>query len=207
MPFLIRPAGRIRYQVTGAGQPPLLLTHGFPATSATFGPSLARLASRYRVVTWDMLGHGGSDSPAAPHGYGAAAVVADMAALLNAEDIDRAVVAGHSLGGYLSSEFTLAYPERVLALILIDTVPGYRSDSSRASHNAGAERIAARIERLGLSAVESGALDARGRASGCSGPCHGRTAHAHPARRACYGWIARHCRADEPPGGLRYLSD
>ena len=156
MPFLTRPAGRIRYQVTGAGQPPLLLTHGFAATSATFGRNLARLAPRHHVVTWDMFGHGGSDSPATPDAYSAAAAVANMAALLDEMGIDRAVLGGHSLGGYLSLEFALAFPERVVALILIDTGPGYRNESARESHNVRAERIAARLEQLGLSAVESG---------------------------------------------------
>jgi pimeloyl-ACP methyl ester carboxylesterase len=157
MTFLTRPAGRIRYHTAGAGAPPLLLTHGYGATSAMFAPNLPALAARRLVVTWDILGHGGTDSPAGPDGYGAAAAVADMAALLDELGIARAVLGGHSLGGYLSLDFTLAYPERVAGLILIDTGPGYRSDSARDDWNARAERTATRLEQRGLAAVESSA--------------------------------------------------
>jgi pimeloyl-ACP methyl ester carboxylesterase len=157
MSYLTRPAGRIRYQATSAGAPPLLLTHGYAATSAMFAPNLPALASGRLVVTWDILGHGGSDSPPGPDGYGAAAAVADMAALLDELGIARAVLGGHSLGGYLSLDFTLTHPERVAGLILIDTGPGFRNDSARDDWNARAERTAARMEERGLAAVESSA--------------------------------------------------
>ena len=62
--------------------------------------------------------------PPIPTAYSAALAVADMAALLDAAGADRAVVGGHSLGGYLSLAFHLAHPERVAALVLIDTGPG-----------------------------------------------------------------------------------
>lgn len=157
MAVLSRPAGRIRYQASGSGHPPLLLTHGYAATSVMFAPNLPALTSSRLVVTWDLPGHGGSDSPADPAGYAAAAVLADLAAILDELGIDRVVLGGHSLGGYLSLDFALTFPGRVAGLILLDTGPGYRSDSARADWNARAERTAARLDERGLAAVESSA--------------------------------------------------
>ena len=54
--------------------------------------------------------------------------MADMAAILDACGVPRAVIGGLSLGGYLSLAFRLAHPERVAALVLFDTGPGYKSD-------------------------------------------------------------------------------
>src|SRR5215472_831375 len=66
MPVLERPAGNIRYQVTGNAGPALLLSHGFGATSAMFAGNVPALADTHRVVTWDLRGHGGSEYPADP---------------------------------------------------------------------------------------------------------------------------------------------
>jgi pimeloyl-ACP methyl ester carboxylesterase len=66
------------------------------------------------------------------------------------------VIAGHSLGGFLSLELQLAHPERVAALVLIGTGPGYRSDGPRAAWNEMVEKTAARFERKGLAALGDG---------------------------------------------------
>jgi pimeloyl-ACP methyl ester carboxylesterase len=73
--------------------------------------------------------------------------VADMAAILDAAGADRAVLAGMSLGGYLSLAFHLAHPQRVAALVLVDTGPGYRNDQARDKWNAWVERRAQQLER------------------------------------------------------------
>ena len=75
----------------------------------------------YRVVAWDMRGHGGTDSPPAQDAYTEKLTVEDMAALLHHLDIEKAVVGGLSLGGYISLEFQLAHPEMVSALVLCNT--------------------------------------------------------------------------------------
>ena len=76
-----------------------------------------------------------------------------MAAILDAAGVDRAVIGGHSLGGYLSLAFHVAHPERVAALVLIDTGPGYRSDDGRQKWNRMAEGYAADLEQKGLAAL------------------------------------------------------
>lgn len=153
MPVLARPQGSIRYHSSGSGSPPLLLTHGFAATSAMFAANLAALSLRNRVLTWDIRGHGDSDSPADPACYSAKAALEDMAVVLEAAGPGPAVLGGHSLGGYLSLDFALTYPERVAGLILIDTGPGFRNDAARQDWNRRAEATAARLAERGLAGL------------------------------------------------------
>jgi pimeloyl-ACP methyl ester carboxylesterase len=155
MPVLARPGGDISYQVTGSGRPPLLLTHGYGATGAMFGQNLAVAGARNLVVTWDIRGHGGSQSPADPDSYSAGAALGDMAALLADLGIDRAVLGGHSLGGYLSLDFALRHPDLVAGLVLIGTGPGFRNDAARDDWNRRAHKTAARLEERGLAALGS----------------------------------------------------
>jgi len=149
VPDLDRDGVRISYQVFGppGGGTPLLLTHGFSASAAMWQPNIAALAAARQVITWDLRGHGRSDAPDDLARYSAEACVADMAALLDACGIARVVAGGLSLGGYLSLEFCLAYPDRVAGLVLCDTGPGYRRDEARQRWNDRAIAIAGRLER------------------------------------------------------------
>ena len=149
MPDLDRDGVRIHYQVVGppGGATPLLLTHGFCASSAMWQPNIAALAAARPVITWDLRGHGRSDAPDDLARYSAEACVADMTALLDACGIARVVAGGLSLGGYLSLEFCLAHPDRVAGLVLCDTGPGYRRDEARQRWNDRAIAIAERLER------------------------------------------------------------
>jgi pimeloyl-ACP methyl ester carboxylesterase len=157
MPVLARPAGNIRYELSGNGRPPLLLTHGYGATAAMFTKNVSAIAPRNQVLTWDMRGHGSSDYPDDPASYRPAAVLADMAAILDELERDRAVLGGHSLGGYLSLDFALTFPDRVAGLVLIDTGPGFRNDAARNDWNQRAEITAARLADQGLAAMRSSA--------------------------------------------------
>ena len=155
MPVLARPGGTISYQVTGTGHPPLLLTHGYGAMSAMFGQNLAAASARNLVVTWDIRGHGSSESPADTDSYSADAALGDMAALLAELGTDRAVLGGHSLGGYLSLAFALRHPDQVAGLVLVGTGPGFRNDAARDEWNRRAHKTAARLEERGLAALGS----------------------------------------------------
>jgi pimeloyl-ACP methyl ester carboxylesterase len=154
MPYLDRAGTNIYYEATPAadGQPPLLLSHGFGASSAMWQPNRAALAESRPVITWDMRGHGRSDSPADPAEYAHEACVADMAALLDAAGAEQAVAGGLSLGGFLSLAFCLQLPHRVAGLVLCDTGPGFRSDEARERWNSRALATADRLERDGLGA-------------------------------------------------------
>jgi len=131
-------------QATGV---PLLLTHGFGATSGMWNPNIDALSVDRPVIVWDQRGHGSSDAPDDMDRYSEAISVADMAAILDAAGVDRAVVGGMSLGGYLSLAFHLVHPQRVAALVLVDTGPGYRKDEARDKWNAWVERRAQQLER------------------------------------------------------------
>jgi pimeloyl-ACP methyl ester carboxylesterase len=82
-----------------------------------------------------------------------AASLEDMATLLDDVGARRAVLLGHSLGGYLSLEFALAHPARVAALVLVDTGPGFRSDEGRDAWNEMTEDYARRLEERGLAGL------------------------------------------------------
>jgi pimeloyl-ACP methyl ester carboxylesterase len=155
MPQVDRTGTRIFYEVAGdaQSQPPLLLTHGFGASSAMWQPNLAALAAGRSVITWDLRGHGRSDSPADPAQYTHAACVADMAALLDAAGAERAVAGGLSLGGFLSLAFCLEMPQRVAGLVLCSTGPGFRSEEARERWNNRASALAGRLDRDGLRAL------------------------------------------------------
>jgi pimeloyl-ACP methyl ester carboxylesterase len=155
MAYLDRDGTRLYYQVSGDqnGSLPLLLSHGFAASSAMWQPNVGTLADARPVVTWDLRGHGRSDSPDDPAQYSQEASVADMAAVLDACGISRVVAAGLSLGGYLSLAFCLACPDRVAGLVLCDTGPGFRSDQARQRWNDYAVAQAGRLQHDGLAAL------------------------------------------------------
>ncbi|MCC6418913.1 MAG: alpha/beta fold hydrolase [Gemmataceae bacterium] len=142
----------IFYEVNGDG-PPVLLSHGYSATAQMWRGQVQALSGSHRLVTWDMRGHGESDSPTDPTAYSEAATVGDMAAILTACGIERAVVAGLSLGGYMSLAFHLAHPERTRALMLFDTGPGYRNPKGRDGWNETALARARAFEERGLDAL------------------------------------------------------
>jgi pimeloyl-ACP methyl ester carboxylesterase len=148
------------YEIHGEG-PALLLTHGYSATSQMWRGQIEALSRDHKLILWDMRGHGQSDYPADPLAYSEAATVADMAALLDAADAPAAIVGGLSLGGYMSLAFHLAHPERVQALLIIDTGPGYRKNEPRDAWNQNALRTAARYESEGLGRLATGSVEMR----------------------------------------------
>lgn len=130
---------RLHRETHGSG-PALLLTHGFGESTRMWDDNVPALAETHRVTAWDLRGHGQSDKPDDPALYSHELALEDMEHVLEGED--DVVLCGMSLGGYLSLAFRLRYPERVRALILVDTGPGFRRDEDRDGWNAYAERIA-----------------------------------------------------------------
>ena len=152
MPTIERDGVTIYYEDHGSGDP-VLLTHGYSATSQMWKGQVEALSGRYRIITWDMRGHGQTDSPADPALYSETSTVADMAAILDHLGIEKAVIGGLSLGGYMSMAFNVAHPDRVRALMFIDTGPGYKKDEPRAAWNETAYRRAENLEEKGLAAL------------------------------------------------------
>jgi 3-oxoadipate enol-lactonase len=113
---------RIRYDDSGGSGPPLILSHGFLMDREMFAPQVDALAPEFRVITWDERGFGETEFDRQPFTYWDSA--RDCLGLLDHLGIDRAVLGGMSQGGFLSLRAALLAPERVRALVLIDTQSG-----------------------------------------------------------------------------------
>jgi len=155
MPYLNRDGVNIYYEERGKG-PAVLFSHGYSASARMWAGQMGALSDRYHLIAWDMRGHDRSDSPNDPSLYSHEATVADMAAILEACGAKRAVIAGLSLGGFMSLAFNLARPERVAALMLFDTGPGYKKDEPREEWNKMTGSMAKALETKGLAAAGAG---------------------------------------------------
>jgi pimeloyl-ACP methyl ester carboxylesterase len=158
MPKLNRNGVNIYYEVHGSG-PVILLTHGYSATAQMWKGQIEPLTKKHTLVTWDMRGHGQSDYPADQSAYSEEATVGDMAAILDAVGAKKAIVGGLSLGGYMSLAFYRVHPERVNALLIIDTGPGFKKDDAREVWNKRAQETGARYDKEGLAVLKSGSAE------------------------------------------------
>ena len=110
---------RIAYDDTGGDGPAVVLAHGFLMDRTMFRHQVAALAPEFRVVTWDERGFGDTEFDGEPFSYWDSA--RDCLALMDHLGIERAVVGGMSQGGFLSLRATLLAPDRVRALVLLDS--------------------------------------------------------------------------------------
>lgn len=110
----------IEYDIVGAG-PALLLIHGLGSCKEDWEAQSAPFAQNYRVISYDLRGHGQSDKPAGP--YSIAQFASDAAALLRALGIDAAHVVGISLGGAVAFQLALDHPALVKTLTIVNSGP------------------------------------------------------------------------------------
>ena len=108
----------VTVQEYGEGEP-LLIINGTTQSLGFWAESAPVLASRHRVVTYDLRGMGGSARGSGE--ISVASLAADARGLLDALDIERAQVLGYSLGSAIAQELALAAPERVASLVLYCT--------------------------------------------------------------------------------------
>lgn len=111
----------IAYADSGGDGPAVILSHGYLMDHTMFDAQVAALAPDYRVITWDERGFGGTPAPA-PFTYWDSA--RDALGLLDHLGVRQAVLGGMSQGGFLSLRAALLAPQRVRALILLDTQAG-----------------------------------------------------------------------------------
>jgi pimeloyl-ACP methyl ester carboxylesterase len=109
---------RLHYVVGGDG-PPAVLIHGEGASVLDWEWVAPSLSSFLRVYTVDLPGHGDSDKPKAP--YSAELLTDSLIAFIDALELERVVLVGHSLGGMLAARVARRVPDRVSALCLIDS--------------------------------------------------------------------------------------
>ncbi len=148
---------RLYAEATGEGTP-LVLSPGYCQTHENFRAQVGPLADAgYRVVLWDYRGHGQSEAPEAESAYSMEQVVDDLGRVLDwAAPGEPAVVGGLSFGGLASQHFALRHPERVKALLLVASGPGFKNPKAQAGWEAQVGRIAGRLERVGFEGYTSG---------------------------------------------------
>lgn len=135
---------RLAYGDAGAGLP-LLLLHAFPLSGEMWAPQVEALAGQARLIVPDLSGFG--ESEAIPPEYSPESacdmsdLAADAVALLDHLEIDRAVVAGLSMGGYAALALCEAAPERLRGLVLADTRSGADSEEGRQGRLDIARRV------------------------------------------------------------------
>ena len=112
------PAGT-SYLATGQGQP-VVLIHGVGLNKEMWGGQVVGLATHYRVITYDMLGHGASPRPAA--GTPLLGYADQLLELLDHLQLPHATVIGFSMGGLVARAFALHYPERLQGLVVLNSV-------------------------------------------------------------------------------------
>jgi 2-succinyl-6-hydroxy-2,4-cyclohexadiene-1-carboxylate synthase len=136
-------------ETAGRGEP-LILLHGFTGSAASWEPFIPDWSRRYRIVAVDIIGHGSSDAPPDVSRYSMEHAVDDLAALMDALDMDAAAVLGYSMGGRLALSLAALKPEKVRALILESSSPGLSAAEERLERARQDEALAGRIEREGL---------------------------------------------------------
>lgn len=130
---------QLAYQDTGKGVP-LVLVHGFPLNQTIWDPILPFLDKRLRVIAPDLRGFGHSEATQGT--YSMRLLANDIAGLMDALGVEKAMVVGHSMGGYVSLAFAEAFPQRLLGLGLVSSQAGADTPERRVSRYALAEHVA-----------------------------------------------------------------
>ncbi|MEW6442993.1 MAG: alpha/beta hydrolase [bacterium] len=165
---------QIYYEVCGQGEP-VVFCHGAGGNHAIWYQQVPAFVPRYQVITWDQRGFGRSTN----HGgkAGPRSAVGDLGALLDHLGVERAHLVGQSMGGWVILGFALAYPHRVLSLVMADTLGGIRISGSSDKTRQARERV-------------GGALLDPNLAVGCEHPCLAPDfAAREPARAFLYSQI------------------
>ena len=133
------PGAMMSYREFGEGAPVVLL-HAFPLDGRMFEPQAEALAGLRRLITPDYPGFG--RSPRAPAQPDVRYYAEGVRGLLDRLDLERVVLGGVSMGGYVVFECLRLFPERVSGLILANTRPEPDSEETRESRNKMARRVA-----------------------------------------------------------------
>ncbi len=132
-----------RWYYTDAGEGlPVLFLHGFPLSSEIWSPIREPLARRVRFLAPDLRGFGRSDKPEGP--YTMESFAEDILGLADALGVERFVLGGHSMGGYIAFRVAARAPERLLGLVLVCTRAEADSEEGRARRQQAIEAIRSR---------------------------------------------------------------
>ncbi|MCL4707098.1 alpha/beta hydrolase [bacterium] len=139
----------LHYEDHGHGLPVILL-HGFPLTHEIWQPQIEALQNECRVITPDLRGHGKSEAPGEV--YTMAGLADDIAGLIKHLNCGPAIIAGHSMGGYVAFAFYRRYADLVKGQVLVSTRAAADTPEGKANREAMAQR--AEHERSSAVAVE-----------------------------------------------------
>ena len=117
----------VAYDDAGEGRP-IVFVHGFPHHRKLWAPQLRALSGHHRAIALDLPGFGESDMP---ERFTIDAWAQGLARFLDAVEIERAVIAGLSMGGYITLAFWRLHRDRVLALVLADTRAGADTEEGK----------------------------------------------------------------------------
>jgi proline-specific peptidase len=112
---------KICYEIKGKGDP-VLLVHGFSDRKEHWRAQFHTLSEYFKVIRFDNRGAGKSDRP--DMSYTMELFADDIAGLLDFLHIEKVNIIGHSLGGMIVQNFALKYPQRIIKIVLINTIAG-----------------------------------------------------------------------------------
>jgi len=117
---MARSADGTVYELTGPKEAPIVaLIHGLGLTRGTWDGHIPALARRYRVLTYDLFGHGESAAP--PEVPSVTMFSEQLLSLIDALGIDRCAAVGFSLGGMINRRFAIDHPDRLAALGILNS--------------------------------------------------------------------------------------
>jgi len=141
----------LNYITSGsASRNAIVLLHGFMGCGGDWHEVASRLESRYFCIMPDLSGHGSTPLSDFPGDYTIEAAGRFIIELLDNQQIERAVLAGYSMGGRIALYTALEYQERFSALVLESTSPGLRTERERAERMAADEKHVEKLEKLGI---------------------------------------------------------
>ncbi|MCG7337205.1 alpha/beta fold hydrolase [Sporosarcina sp. ACRSM] len=136
--------GTIHYQEKGTGEP-LVFIHGVGLDHAMWEQQVNRLSEQYRVIVYDMIGHGGSSHPPGP--YSLSQYVEQLASLVDGLRLEKIHLVGFSMGGMVAQGFALTHPEKMKTLTIMNAVAN-RTEMQR-------QAILARVEEVRTNGPQS----------------------------------------------------
>jgi len=152
MPFELINGVSLHYEEAGSGEA-IILLHGYTGSTKDWACQVPLLAPAYRVIALDHRGHGMSSAPHEEEDYSIPISSGDVYELMQLLGIDRCCLIGHSMGGFIALQFALDHPDRVSALVLVDTssgtfdvAPGYPELRAKMDELAREEGVEAAFE-------------------------------------------------------------
>jgi len=139
-------AVELHYEEHGQGLP-VILIHGYPLDHTIWKPVVNQLKDHARLIVPDLRGYGASPSPDGD--WSIRQMADELHSLINHLGIDRAILVGHSMGGYVALAFAHAYPSHVAGLGLIATQAAADSPEKRQSRYIQIEEV----KRRGIKAI------------------------------------------------------